>query len=53
MFTKQIYEARSIVHQYLKSIGVHYAGRFGEWDYLWTGQSILSGRKCALELNAR
>lgn len=53
MFTKQIYEARSIVHQYLKSIGVHYAGRFGEWDYLWTGQSILSGRKCALELSVR
>lgn len=50
MFTKEVYESRDIVHQYLESLGIRYAGRFGEWDYLWTGQSILSGQRCALEI---
>jgi protoporphyrinogen oxidase len=47
MFTPGIYEARAKVHQYLEECGVRTAGRFGEWDYLWTGQSILSGKRAA------
>lgn len=47
IFTPEIYEAREKIHQYLQSKGIHYAGRFGEWDYLWVGQSLLSGRRAA------
>ena len=50
MFTEKIYSAREIIHRYLDSLGAYYAGRFGEWDYLWVGQSILSGRKVAEEI---
>ena len=47
MFTPGIYKNRRIVHQYLDEVGIIYAGRFGEWDYLWTGQSVLSGKRAA------
>jgi protoporphyrinogen oxidase len=35
----------SIIHDYLKSKGIYFIGRFGEWDYLWSDQSLLSGKK--------
>lgn len=47
VFTKDIYENRKIVHTYLDKIKISYAGRFGEWDYLWSDQSLLSGKKAA------
>lgn len=47
MFTPEIYDARDAVHQYLKSVDIEYAGRWGEWDYLWVGQSFRSGRDAA------
>lgn len=50
MFTEKIYFARETIHRYLDSLGIYYAGRFGEWDYLWLGQSVLSGRKIAKKL---
>lgn len=34
----------AIVHEYLKKVEVYYIGRFGEWDYLWSDQSLLSGK---------
>ena len=34
----------TIIHEYLKSKGIHFIGRFGEWDYLWSDQSLLSGK---------
>lgn len=37
-------ERRQIVRDYLSSIDIVCAGRFGEWDYLWSDQSFLSGR---------
>ena len=43
IFTKPIYEARKEVRDYLSSVGVETIGRFGEWDYLWSDQSLLSG----------
>ncbi len=43
IFTKHIYEVRKIVRDYLSSIGIETIGRFGEWDYLWSDQSLLSG----------
>ena len=47
MFTPQIYDARKSVRAFLEHQGIVCAGRFGEWDYLWTGQSILSGQNAA------
>jgi protoporphyrinogen oxidase len=42
----------TIVHDYLKSSGVHWAGRYGEWAYLWTDQSCISGERAANEVRA-
>lgn len=42
-FTDTIYEARKKVRDYLASVGIETIGRFGEWDYLWSDQSLLSG----------
>lgn len=47
IFEPGIYENRGIVRDYLKSIGVETIGRFGEWDYLWSDQSLLSGLSVA------
>lgn len=43
IFTEPIYEARKIVRDYMSTIGIETIGRFGEWDYLWSDQSLLSG----------
>jgi len=39
-----------IIHDYLKKNKVNYIGRFGEWDYLWSDQSLLSGKRIADEI---
>lgn len=43
IFDHNIYTSRKIVRDYLDSIGIETIGRFGEWDYLWTNQSLMSG----------
>lgn len=43
IFTKPIYEARDTVRRYLSEKGLETIGRFGEWDYLWSNQALLSG----------
>ena len=43
IFTKPIYEERKAVRDYLSAAGIETIGRFGEWDYLWSDQSLLSG----------
>ncbi|WP_026888273.1 protoporphyrinogen/coproporphyrinogen oxidase [Clostridium beijerinckii] len=50
VFYKDIYKNREIVHKYLEKVGIHYIGRFGEWDYLWSDQSFLSGMNMAFKL---
>lgn len=45
IFTEPIYDARTKVRDYMSSIGIETIGRFGEWDYLWSDQSLLSGLK--------
>jgi hypothetical protein len=34
---------RQIVIDYLNSMNIKSIGRFGEWDYLWSNQSFMSG----------
>ncbi|WP_271811989.1 protoporphyrinogen/coproporphyrinogen oxidase [Clostridium beijerinckii] len=53
VFYKDIYDNRKIVHNYLKGIGIHCIGRFGEWDYLWSDQSFLSGMNMSFELRKK
>ena len=36
-----------LVHGYLDDIQVHYCGRYGEWAYIWTDESFISGEKAA------
>lgn len=48
IFDHNIYKSRQIVRDYLASIGIETIGRFGEWDYLWSDQSLMSGMRIAL-----
>lgn len=50
IFTPDIYDNRACVHELLKTNGIYYAGRFGDWDYLWTDQSMLSGKRAAQQI---
>lgn len=43
IFNSNIYKSRKIVREYLESKGIRTIGRFGEWDYLWSDQSLISG----------
>jgi protoporphyrinogen oxidase len=47
VFTPKIYESREVIKSYLNKCGIELIGRFGEWDYLWSDQSFLSGKKIA------
>ena len=39
--------ALATVHGYLDEIGLIYAGRYGEWNHLWTDEAFLSGERAA------
>ncbi len=45
VFEKGMQAKRRIVLEFLKEKGILSVGRFGEWDYLWTDQCYLSGKK--------
>ena len=40
-----------IVLDYLDSKNILYCGRFGEWKYFWSDQSLLSGKKLATKIS--
>ena len=37
----------ALCHAYLDDVGIEYAGRYGEWGYLWTDESFVSGERAA------
>jgi protoporphyrinogen oxidase len=39
--------ALKTVHGYLDELGIAYCGRYGDWGYLWTDESFVSGEKAA------
>jgi protoporphyrinogen oxidase len=39
--------ALRIVHGYLDEIGIAYCGRYGDWAYIWTDESFMSGERAA------
>ena len=38
-------DSLKIVHGYLDDIGIAYCGRYGDWGYMWTDESFISGEK--------
>jgi len=47
VFDHGMEERRNIVLGYLDEMNIKSCGRFGEWDYLWSDQSFMSGKKAA------
>lgn len=45
VFDHNMTARRDYILEYLKSLNIMTVGRFGEWDYLWSDQSFLSGSK--------
>ncbi len=39
--------ALEIVHGYLNDVDINYCGRYGDWGYLWTDESYISGERAA------
>ena len=37
--------ALATVHGYLDEIGIAYCGRYGDWGYMWTDESFISGER--------
>lgn len=50
VFDHGMEDRRQIVLDYLSSIGIQSCGRFGEWDYFWSDQSFMSGRRAAHDI---
>jgi protoporphyrinogen oxidase len=45
VFDLDMESRRDKIRNYLEAIGILTIGRFGEWDYLWSNQSFMSGLK--------
>ncbi len=40
-------DALQLVHGYLNDVGMRYCGRYGDWGYMWTDESFMSGERAA------
>jgi len=40
-------EAVATVHGYLDEVGIAHCGRYGDWGYMWTDESFISGERAA------
>jgi protoporphyrinogen oxidase len=40
-------EALQRVHGFLDACGIHYCGRYGNWDHAWTDEAFISGERAA------
>jgi protoporphyrinogen oxidase len=43
VFVLGMEERRDSVKGWVEAQDIYLAGRFGEWDYLWSNQSMMSG----------
>jgi protoporphyrinogen oxidase len=41
--------ALATVHGYLDELGIAYSGRYGDWGYMWTDESFISGDRAATQ----
>ena len=44
LFDFNIYSSRKKIREYFEERGIKTIGRFGEWDYFWSDQSLMSGK---------
>ncbi|EGK8203295.1 NAD(P)-binding protein [Campylobacter coli] len=51
IFSHGMEKHRDKILDYIKDCGILTCGRFGEWDYLWSDQSFLSGKNAANNLS--
>jgi protoporphyrinogen oxidase len=47
IFDLECNEALGKVHGWLNEIGIKYCGRYGDWKYIWTDESFISGENAA------
>jgi protoporphyrinogen oxidase len=52
IFDLETAPAAALVHGYLNDIGIGYCGRYGDWAYIWTDQSFVSGENALHKLVA-
>ena len=45
IFDLEASPSAAAVHGFLDDIGIGYCGRYGDWAYIWTDQSFISGEK--------
>jgi hypothetical protein len=53
IFDLESVPAVAAVHGYLDDIGIGYCGRYGDWAYIWTDQSFVSGENALQKVLAR
>jgi protoporphyrinogen oxidase len=46
-------EAVKTVHGYLDDLGIGYCGRYGDWGYMWTDESYISGERAVDKVLSR
>jgi protoporphyrinogen oxidase len=39
--------AVATIHAYLDELGIHYCGRYGDWNHEWTDEAFVSGEEAA------
>ena len=49
LFDFNICSSRKKIREYFKERGIKTIGRFGEWDYFWSDQSLMSGKNIIKE----
>jgi protoporphyrinogen oxidase len=47
IFDRERAAALAKVHGYLDDLRIRYCGRYGDWAYIWTDESFISGEKAA------
>src|SRR4029450_8800510 len=40
-------DAVATVHGFLQDVRIAYCGRYGDWGYMWTDESFISGERAA------
>lgn len=53
IFTEETYTARDNIKKYYEKNNINLIGRFGEWEYFWSDQSFLSGKKSVEKLGEK
>ena len=43
----------AVIHRYLRELDIFPCGRYGDWEYLWADQAILSGKRVAEKVLAQ